>query len=134
MMPTSEEPKVMVNETTGSDEQKALYQAARKVLLFYIGVFALAVEEIEALVDLLIERGEIFEQDGRKLLREVMEKRREEARKVEKRVSKPAKKVKNRMLLPSKGEIDALNEKIARLSEQIDELNKTQAEDRSQSR
>ena len=121
---TSEGPRGVVEQTISKDEQRALYEAARKVLLFYIGVFALAMEEIEALVDRMIERGEIGEQDGRNLLREVLEKRREATHKVKNGGSRQVESVQGRMVLPTRADIAALDEQITRLSEQIEGLSK----------
>jgi polyhydroxyalkanoate synthesis regulator phasin len=126
-MPASEKLEMIEEQAIDKEEQNPLYLAARKVVLFSIGVVALTVEGIETLADRLIERGEIAEKESRKLLREASQKSGEEVRAVESKMSKPVKDVKSRMTLPSKAEIDALNEKITRLSEQIDELNKTKS-------
>ncbi len=58
------------------------------MLLATIGAAAIAQDEIEALVDRLVERGEIAEKDGKKLVREVMDKRKGKATKVEEEISK----------------------------------------------
>ena len=105
-------------------ERSPLLEAARKVLLASIGAVALAQEEIEEFVQRLVERGEIAEKDGRKLVREVMDKRKKSAEKAEDEVSKRVESVMDRMSVPSKADIDALSEKISILTKKVDELKK----------
>jgi poly(hydroxyalkanoate) granule-associated protein len=113
----------IVEEVNGK-EQNPLFEAARRVVLASIGAVALAQEEIEDFIERLIERGEIAEKDGRKLMREVMERRKKEAEKAEDEVTKRVETVLDRMSVPSKADIDALSEKITVLSKKIDELKK----------
>jgi len=117
-------PTVVVEETNGKEEKSPLYDAVRKVLLASIGAVALAQDEIEDFVERLIERGEIAEKDGRKLVREVFEKRKKEAQKAEDEFSKRVEGTLDRMSVPSKSDIEILSEKITELSKKIDELKK----------
>src|SRR5512133_3460701 len=109
-MATKKAPEMIVEQTNGKEEQNALFEAARKVVLASIGAFALAQDEIEDFVDRLIERGEIAEKDGRKLLREVMDKRKKEAEKAEDEVTKRVENVLDRMSVPSKADIETLSD------------------------
>lgn len=110
----------------GAEERNPLLDAARKVLLASIGAVALAQDEIEDFVARLVERGEIAEKDGRKLVREVMERRRKEAEKAEDEVGKRVEEVLDRMSVPTKADIEMLGEKIQQLSKKVDELKKAQ--------
>src|SRR5450756_376337 len=56
-------------------QQNQLLDAARKVLLAGIGAVALAQDEVEDFVNKLIERGPVSEKDGRKLVQDVMARR-----------------------------------------------------------
>jgi polyhydroxyalkanoate synthesis regulator phasin len=105
-------------------EHNPLLEAARKVLLAAIGAVALAQEEIEEFVGRLVERGEIAEKDGRKLLSEVMDKRKKNAEKAEDEVTKRVETVLDRMSVPSKADIDVLSKKITELTKKVDELKK----------
>ena len=119
-----------------SDEaRRSFFEIARKLVLASIGVVAVAQEEIDAFVQRLIERGEIAEQDGRRLLEDVRSRRsdaaekaqeegREQRRKVQETVDRGIDDILDRMNVPSKSEVDALNKKIALLAEKIDELQK----------
>jgi poly(hydroxyalkanoate) granule-associated protein len=114
-------------EGNGAEERKPLLEAARKVLLAGIGAFALAQDEIEDFVNRLIERGEIAEKDGRKLIREVMDRRKKDAEKAEDQVGKRVEEVLDRMNVPTKSDIEVLGDKIAALSKKVDELKKAQS-------
>ncbi|MCZ7575183.1 MAG: phasin family protein [Ardenticatenaceae bacterium] len=102
-------------------EPNPLFESARKILLASIGGWALAWDEIEDFVDRLVERGEVAEQDARKLLREMAEKRR--PAELDERMEE----ILNRMNVPSKADIEALGDKIAALTKKVEELKKTQA-------
>ena len=111
----------------GEPEEKSQSQMRdmlRKVLLATIGAAAIAQEEIEALVNKLIERGEIAEKDGKSLIHEMMEKRKSKADKIEDEVSKNVADVLKKMNIPSKADVEVLNQKITGLSKKIDELKK----------
>ena len=99
---------------------------ARKVVLATIGAVALTQEELEKFVHKLIERGEIAEADGRKLINDAREKRRKKTEDVksgtEGQIDRRMEDLLGRMNIPSKSDIESLNEKIAALSEKIDEL------------
>ena len=126
-MPTKEKVKVTAESANGAEERNPLLEAVRKVLLASIGAVALAQEEIEDFINKLVERGEIAEKDGRKLVHEVMEKRKKDAEKAEDEFSKRVEEILERMNVPTKGDIDSLGEKITTLSKKVDDLKKSQA-------
>lgn len=106
-------------------EQHPLFETARKVLLAAIGAVALAQDELEEFVNRLIERGEIAEKDGRKLLNEIREKRKKQAERAEEEINRRVEAVLERMRVPTKADIEALNEKIAALAKKVEELKKS---------
>ena len=110
---------VEINDT---EEHNLFVGAVRKVLLASIGAVALAQEEIEDFINRLIERGEIAEKDGKKLVREIMDKRRKDAEHVEDKINSRVESVMDRMIVPSKADIDTLSEKTNLLSKKIDGL------------
>ena len=112
----------VVVETNETEEHNLFVGAVRKVLLASIGAVALAQEEIEDFINRLIERGEIAEKDGKKLVREIMDKRRKDAEHVEDKINSRVESVMDRMSVPSKADIDTLSEKINVLSKKIDAL------------
>ncbi len=112
-----------VEEKNGK-ERNALLEASRKVLLASIGAIALAQDEIEDFVNRLIERGEIAEKDGRKLVRELRERRKKTTHDAEEKMSKQVEEILDRLNVPTKADIQALSDKIAALTKKVDELKK----------
>ena len=115
---------VVEKATNGKEEKQPLVEIARKVLLAGIGAVALAQDEVEDFVNRLVERGEIAEKDGRKLIKEVMDRRSKGAEKAGDEIGKRVEEILDRMNVPSKADIDALGEKIELLSKKVDELKK----------
>jgi poly(hydroxyalkanoate) granule-associated protein len=113
------------NDIHASDKYtNPFFETTRKVLLASIGVVALAQEEIEEFVGRLIERGEIAEKDGRILVREIIDKRQKTTQRTEEEITKRVQQFLERLNVPTKDDIDALNKKINLLNKKIDELKK----------
>jgi len=102
-----------------------IFETARKVLLAGIGAVSLAQSEIEDFVNKLVERGEIREKDGRKLIDELREKQRKQTQKAEKELDKRLDDILARLNIPTRSDIEELNKKIAALTKKIDELKKS---------
>lgn len=123
-----------VKDTAESIEKSPLLSAAHRVLLAGIGAVALAQDEIEDFINRLVERGQIAESDGKKLLKEILEKRKSVLAKTAEPAEAPKqaadaldKRVEDamaRMNIPSKDEIEALSAKITLLTKKVDELKK----------
>ncbi len=122
-MPTKPKVKETGGESTEASQSR-MTEMIRKVLLATIGAAAIAQEEIEALVNRLVERGEIAEKDGKKLMHELMEKRKKKTAQVEEDISKNFESVLGRMDIPTKADVEALSQKITVLSKKVDELKK----------
>ena len=58
-------------------QKSSLMDAVHKILLAGIGAADLAQEEIEDFVNRLVERGKIAEADGKKIVKDVLEKRKQ---------------------------------------------------------
>ena len=116
--------EVVVEEAPVEEERRPFAEITHKVLLAGIGAVALAQEEIEAFVNKLVERGELAEKDGRKMVKDVMEKRKKEAAKAEDQLDKRLEVLLDRMNVPTKNDIDALSAKITALTKKVDELKK----------
>lgn len=118
----------VTEEVLDENGHNPMLEMARKVLLASIGVVALTQEEAEKFVNKLIERGEIAEKDGRKLIKDVMEKRKRKVSEVqveaEDELDKRMEEVLGRMNIASKSDIDSLNRKLTTLSKKLDDLNK----------
>jgi poly(hydroxyalkanoate) granule-associated protein len=103
-------------------DQPSVFEALRRMLLATIGATAIAKDKFEASLDRLVERGENVANDGKKLRRELMEKRKGRAKKVEEKIRKHVESMHERMNIASKDDVEALSEKIAALSKKIDDL------------
>jgi poly(hydroxyalkanoate) granule-associated protein len=105
-------------------ERSSLLEMSRKVLLAGMGAVALAQDEIEEFVDKLVERGEIADKDGRKLVRDLMERHKKETKKAEKELDGRIEELLHRMNIPTKADIETLNAKVEALAKKVDELKK----------
>jgi poly(hydroxyalkanoate) granule-associated protein len=122
-MPTKPKVEEAVAESNEKN-QSQMAEMLRKVMLATIGAAVIAQEEIEALINRMIERGEIAEKDGKKLMHEMMDKRKSKTMKVEYEINKNIADVLERMNIPTRTDIDALSQKINGLSKKIDDLKK----------
>lgn len=118
----------VTEEVLAEDGQNPMVEMVRKVLLASIGAVALTQEEVEKVINKLIERGEIAEKDGRKLVKDLMAKRRKKVTEVqaetEDEFQQRMEDVLARMNIASKSDIDSLNRKLTTLSKKLDDLNK----------
>lgn len=116
-----------------SDTAGSMAGLARKVLLAGVGAVALTKDEVEEFVAKLVERGEMAEQDGRKLVRDVMSRRRNGSEKAQEQVEGQIERIETamdqriegvlaRLNVPTKSDIDTLSEKISMLAEKVDAL------------
>ncbi|HEX9115526.1 MAG TPA: phasin family protein [Anaerolineae bacterium] len=123
MAPTAH--KVTAEPAANGNETNPLVDVVRKVLLASIGAVALAQDEVEDFVNKLVDRGQIAEKDGRKLIKDVMERRRKTTAKAEEGLDKRVEELLARMNVPSKADVEALSAKITTLTKKVDELKKS---------
>ena len=97
-------------------------EASRKILLAAVGAISLTQEAVEDFVEKLIERGEIAEKDGRTLVKDIAEKRSKTFKTAEERAYQHFDHLLKRMNIPTKKDIEALNNKVVELTRKIDEL------------
>ena len=101
--------------------------AMRKLLLASIGAIALSREQTDSFVKRLVERGELAQKDGEKVLGALSDQLRPGAApaqfaKVEAQVETGLEQLLNRLNIPSKRDIDDLSAKIAHLAARVEEL------------
>jgi poly(hydroxyalkanoate) granule-associated protein len=120
--PKAAEVKAAVTEADTPAAPRVFVDTVHKVLLAGIGAVALAQEEVEEFVGRLVERGEIAEADGRKMMKDVLERRKKQAKKVEELLDKRAEELLARMNIPTTDELAALSARIAELTKKVDEL------------
>jgi len=113
-------------EGAAGEERSGLMESMRRVLLASIGVVAVTKEELGEFIDKMVERGEIAEQEGKKLYAELMDKRKKKTGEAEEIAGTRMREMLDHMDVPTKADIDVLSEKISALSKKVDELKKAQ--------
>ncbi len=103
-------------------ERYPILNAMRRLLHVGVGAVALAQDEVEDLVDKLVQRGEIAESDGKKLIKEFVDRRKAGTSKLSAEFEQQLEELLGRMNIPSKAEIAALSEKIGELTRKVEEL------------
>jgi len=118
----------MVKKKETPMEGTRFFETLRKVLLASVGAMALATDEAEELINRLVERGQIAQEEGRKLAQEMMAKSRERMEtsreKIEASLDARIEKALERLNVPTKAEIESLSKSIDELGEKIDKLAK----------
>jgi poly(hydroxyalkanoate) granule-associated protein len=116
----------IVEEPTES--ANTLLNGLRRVLMAAVGAVVLTQEQIEDFVGKLVDRGEIADGDARKLIADVVDRRKKivlsGTKRAEDEMDRRIEGLLSRMNIPTKGEIESLSEKIAELSHKVDELNR----------
>ena len=108
-----------------------LVEVVRRLMLAGIGALALSYDEAETFVNRLVDRGEIAQKDGERLLHEVTERFRQrpatpQIANVGEQIETNFEQFLNRLNVPSKRDIDDLSAKIAQLAVRVEELRRTQ--------
>lgn len=118
--------KIEIEEEVVTEGSNPFVEGVRRVLLAGVGAVSLAQDEAEKFVHKLIEKGEIAEKDGRSLLNDLADKRKQRTQESGKRVSDELEKrmesLLNRMNIPTKSDIEQLSQKVAELTKKIDTL------------
>jgi polyhydroxyalkanoate synthesis regulator phasin len=110
---------------TAQDTEKRvspLLESLRKVVLASIGAVAVAQDEAEDLINKLVERGEIAREEGRKLVDDMVAKRRE---KVEAQFDSRVESALEKMDVPTKADLKAVEKKLDQLNQKLDKLVKS---------
>ena len=127
-MPSSQPTQNMVTKVEETNGHNPVVKGIRTVLLAAAGTITLGKEEAEAIVNRLVEKGEIAEKDGRELIRDLFERRQKEATEVETKTSAAAESrfatLLARMNVPTRNDVEALTEKVTELSARVDTLSK----------
>ncbi len=121
----------MESETGKRDvKERTFLGGIRSVLLVGVGALALGADEVEAVVRKLVERGELAEDEGRDLVKDILERRKRvvetSTEHLSEEVEKRMESVLQRMNLPSRADIDALKQQVAELSNRVETLREAQ--------
>jgi poly(hydroxyalkanoate) granule-associated protein len=125
--------EAVVVETEVVEEKQVLpfVDFAHKTFQAGLGVIVLTQEEIEHLFEKFVERGEVAEKEGRKMLNEMMEHRKKQAEDTvagaQDELETSIERVLHRMNVPTKADITNLNKKVTALTKKVDDLLKETA-------
>lgn len=118
-----------VEESTEEIGSAQIVEVFRRLILAGIGAVALTRDEAENLIKRMVERGEIAQKDGERLLNETMERFQQPAHtgaNLAQQVESNFEHFLNRLNIPSKRDIDELSVKIAQLASRVEELRRSQ--------
>lgn len=121
-----EEIEVEVRQLGEGSRTASLFEMVRRLLLASIGAVAMTRDETEQLVNRLVERGQIAQKDGERLIRVIMDSGRQRAGanelRLEQFVENQIDQLLGRLNIPSKRDIDELSAKVAQLTARVEEL------------
>jgi poly(hydroxyalkanoate) granule-associated protein len=133
----SEEVEVQVrqiDDTAENEETPPIVELMRRLLLASIGAVAMTYDEAEKFIARLVDRGELAQKDGEKVLNEVMGRFRQVSASESQNVAEAEKKMESglenlfgRLNIPSKHDIDDLNARLAQLAARIEELQRKES-------
>ncbi len=86
-----------------------------KAILLGIGLISMTREKIDETVNDLIRRGEVSEEEGRQLVREMIDKSRRQKEDMERWMEKALADTMKRLNIPSRSELDELRDRVRRL-------------------
>ena len=115
-----EQPQEVVTE-----EQSKVQEALHRVVLAALGTVGLVQDEVEHFVNKAVERGQMAEKEARKTVQDVSEKRKGAEKQVDKGFKEMDKRFEEmlaKLNIPTKTDINALNEKIIDLTKKVEEL------------
>ncbi len=118
-------PQVEEVKEAAVEEQTKVQEALHRVMLAALGTVGLVQDEVEHFINKAVERGQIAEKEARKTVQEVSDKRKGVEKEADKRIKEVDKRVEdmlNRLNIPTKNDLTALNEKIADLSQKVESL------------
>jgi poly(hydroxyalkanoate) granule-associated protein len=128
--------EVVVQEASEEAEDMQLREATHKLFLASLGAAAMVQDRVSACMAKLVELGEEVELETRQRVRDRMEQRKHQVRKMAGKREKAAADAEaemeaqvrgflDRMNVPTKDDIDALGAQVTELTKKVDELKKT---------
>jgi poly(hydroxyalkanoate) granule-associated protein len=114
---------------TPEEAQRGLADSLRRVMLASIGAIALTKEELDSFIKKLVALGEVAEEEGKKMMAELTEKRKRKTGEAEEMASQRVHEMMERMDIPTRQDIKAISDKINALTKKVDDLKKSQSGD-----
>jgi poly(hydroxyalkanoate) granule-associated protein len=125
-----------IDEEGDKAETVPAVDAMRRLLLASIGAVAMSYDEAEKFINRLIERGELAQKDGEKVLNEVMTRFRQrpqaaqaeaenKANELGNQIEQNVEQFFNRLNIPTKRDIDELSARVAQLAARVEEMSQS---------
>jgi poly(hydroxyalkanoate) granule-associated protein len=103
----------------------------KKVILASIGGAVLVQEEIEDFINKCVEKGQLAEKDGKSLLKDLLKKRKKETKEkvasLESTIDGRIESILAKMHIPSKEDVQKMNEKLEQVLGKLDQLENKKA-------
>jgi poly(hydroxyalkanoate) granule-associated protein len=117
-----------VEETATGNGRNPVVSGIQSALRASIGAFALGREEAETVINRLIEKGELTEIDGKRIISNLFDRPKQSVRQVNQKVGNVLDEriiaALNMMNVPTRSDLQTLSEKINDLAEKVDRLSK----------
>lgn len=129
---TSNEPNTAADKDAGKPDsthsiEELLSSQMKRILLAGVGAVVLAQEEFEQMIRKLVQRGELAEQEARKMLKDFVEKRyrqtKDTVHNIESRLES-LDTLLGKFSIPTKSQFEELSRKVDVLSSRIEDLSK----------
>ncbi len=125
-----------IDEESDKAETMPAVDAMRRLLLASIGAMAMSYDEAEKFINRLIERGELAQKDGEKVMNEVMNRFRQRPQEAQAEAENKANELGsqiehnveqffNRLNIPTKRDIDELSARVAQLAARVEEMSQS---------
>jgi poly(hydroxyalkanoate) granule-associated protein len=125
-----------IDEESEKAETMPAVDAMRRLLLASIGAMALSYDEAEKFINRLIERGELAQKDGEKVMNEVMNRFRQrpqeaqaeaenKANELGNQIEQNVEQFFNRLNIPTRRDIDELSARVAQLAARVEEMSQS---------
>lgn len=119
--------KIEVIEESSPDESPhSVADGLRRILMAGLGSIKLGQSEVESFVNRLVDKGQLRETDARGIVSDFLAKSKKQAEDtskwVESEVERRMEQLLNQLNVPTKSDIDLLMQKVADLSEKLDQL------------
>ncbi len=118
-------PQIEQAKEVVAEEQNKLQETLHRMMRLTVGTVGLVQDEVQRFVNKACERGEIAEKEARKTMQDVSEKRKGAEKQVDKGLKEMDKRFEEmltKLNIPTKNDINALNEKIADLTKKVEDL------------
>lgn len=118
------------NEMTeaASNGKNPVVSGVHNALRASIGLFALGKDEVEAVVNRMVERGELAEKDGRKIIVDLFDRPKKRVRQMNENVESAFDEQMNAILktlnVPTQADLHELGDKLGDLADKVEQLSK----------